>query len=230
MIFKKFKLLAGVVVFSTTLLSSYHSFAGVDGSPFEGTYVGIAATKSTFDSTGSYLNLNLDNISSNFNGITDSQSGDSYGGGILAGYGLNYGAFYIGAEAVFLIEKGSTTYTDGATDIRFYKSNTLDVNLRGGITVSDKALLYGLFGYTGAAIKSKGTNDVTDAQGLDYSKRITGYQYGGGVEISVMENIAARLEYTQARYGDAVYADGTDQFTVKPKTSRIMFSIVLHMY
>ena len=211
--------------------ASYSSaFAGEDGSPFEGLYVGIAATKATFDSTALYRDAMIEDSLSNFNEITGSSSKNSWGGGILAGYGLNYGPVYVGAEAVFIIDKGSTTFTDGTTDIRIWKNNTFDINLRSGITVSDKALVYGLIGYSGAAIKSLGTNGVKDDSNIDYSTRVTGLQYGGGVELAIMENIAARIEYTRAKFNDAVYLDGTDEFTFKPKTSRIMLSFVLHMY
>lgn len=223
---KSIFLMIGTVYF----ISNSNALAGEDGSPFEGLYVGLASTKSTFNSTATYRDAMVENNLSNFNGITGSNSGDSWGGGILAGYGLNYGPFYVGAEAVFLVEKGSTTFTDGTTDIRLYKSNTFDINLRSGMTISDQALIYGLVGYTGAALKSLGTNGLKDENGLDYGTRVTGIQYGGGVEVAVMENIAARLEYTRAHINDAVYLDGTDEFTFKPRTSRVMFSVVLHMY
>ncbi len=211
-------------------ISNSNALAGEDGSPFEGLYVGLAASKATFDSTATYRDAMIDDRLSNFNGITGSTSGDSWGGGLLAGYGLNYGPLYVGAEAVFLIEKGSTTFTDGDTDIRLSKSNTFDINLRTGITVSDKALIYGLVGYTGAALKSLGTNGIEDGSNTDYGTRVTGIRYGGGVEVAVMENIAARFEYTRASINDAVYLDGTDEFTFMPDTSRVMVSVVLHMY
>ncbi len=221
----------GIILGTLYLISSPNAFAGEDGSPFEGVYIGLAATKATFDSTALYRDAMIDGNLSNFNGIAGSSSKDSWGGGFLAGYGLNYGPVYVGAEAVFLIEKGSTTYTDGTTDIRVWKNNTFDINLRSGITVSDKALVYGLIGYTGATIKSLGTNGVKDDDsGIDYNTRVTGLRYGGGVEVAVMENIAARIEYTRANINDAVYLDGTDEFTFKPDTSRIMLSVVLHMY
>ena len=227
---KLFKLAAAAIISSATALQSIPSFAGEDGSPFEGLYIGLAATKSTFDATATHQNLLLDDVPSNFNGVVNTNSGDSYGGGFFAGYGLNYGILYGGAEAAFLVEKGSSTFNDGSADIRFFKSNTIDINLRGGVTISNKFLLYGLFGYTGAVIKSKGVNGDIEDRVVSYNRRVTGYRYGGGVEVAFMENLAARLEYTKANIGNAVFADGSDQFTVKPRTSRIMFSVVLHMY
>ncbi len=223
---KSIALLIGVLYISGASTAN----AGEDGSPFEGIYVGLAATKATFEASALYRDAMVEDQLSNFNGVTGSSHGDSWGGGLLAGYGLNYGPVYFGAEAVFLVEKGSTTFTDGTTDIRIAKSNTFDINARVGFTVSDKAMIYGLGGYTGAVLKSLGTNGIQEERGLDYNKRVTGFQFGGGVEIAVMENIAARMEYTRANINDAVFLDGTDEFTFQPETSRIMFSIVLHMY
>ena len=226
----RIKIFFSILIISTLSLFGVQAQAGVDGSPFEGLYVGFVTSKSTFSSTGSHLDAGIADTPSVFNGITSAKSKNSYGGGLFAGYGLNYGIFYTGAEAAFIIDKGSTTYSDGTTSIRFYKSNTFDINLRGGVTLSDKALLFGLVGYTGVNLKSLGTNGQKDQGGLDYNKRLTGIQFGGGVELAFMENIAIRAEYTRAHINDIVYLNGSDEFTIKPKTSRIMLSVILHMY
>ncbi len=230
MTFKRFKKSIALMIGTLTIAGTSTAHAGVDGSPFEGLYVGLAMTKATFEASALYRDAMVEDQLSNFNGITGSRSGDSWGGGLLAGYGLNYGPVYVGAEAVFLVEKGSTTFTDGTTEIRLAKSNTFDINARLGFTLSDKAMVYALGGYTGAVLKSLGTNGIQEERGLDYNKRVTGFQYGAGVEVAVLENIAARMEYTRANINDAVYLDGTDEFTFKPESSRIMFSLVLHMY
>ncbi|MCP5381493.1 MAG: porin family protein [Kordiimonadaceae bacterium] len=226
----RIKLFFSTLIISTLSLFAVQAQAGVDASPFEGLYVGFVTSKSTFSSTATHLDAGIADSPSVFNGITSAKSKNSYGGGIIAGYGLNYGIFYTGAEAAFIIDKGNTVYSDGTTNLRFYKSNTIDINFRGGVTLSDKALLFGLVGYTGVNLKSLGTNGEKDQGNLDYNKRVTGLQYGGGIELAFMENIAIRAEYTRARINDAVYLDGSDEFTFKPKTSRIMLSVVLHMY
>lgn len=212
-----------------TCLSISPALAGPDGSPFEGLYVGIATTKNTWSSTATYEEVENEEFASNFNGITSATSNNSYGGGILAGYGLNYGPAYIGAEAAFIIDKGATVYSDGANNIRVNKSNTFDINARLGLTISDKALLFGLVGYSGINLKSQGVNQQR-ADRLAFNTRVTALQYGGGVEVAIMENIAIRAEYTRQSMGDTVYRDGSDQFTFKPKTSRILVSAILHMY
>ena len=78
-------------------------------------------------------------------------------------------------------------------------------------------------------MKSKGIGELL-GENDRFNKRITAFRYGGGIEVSIMENIAARLEYTRSSFSSALVIDGSDQFMIKPKTSRIMFSIVLHMY
>ncbi|MDG1438601.1 MAG: outer membrane beta-barrel protein [Emcibacteraceae bacterium] len=218
-----------IALITVTLFAANPAYAGPDGSPFEGLYLGVSLVKNTFDSTATYEENVSNDFPSNFTAITDSSSSNSYGGGVLAGYGLNYGLLYFGAEAAFIVDKGSSTYSDGTNTVRVAKSNTLDVNGRLGFTVSNKALIFGLIGYSGISLKSKGVNENgQDVRNLN--TRSTGLKFGGGVEFLVMENIAIRAEYTRTTGNDILYRDGSDQFTFKPKTSRIMISAILHMY
>ncbi|MCC3861963.1 outer membrane protein [Pseudemcibacter aquimaris] len=218
-----------LMISAISYLTISPALAGPDGSPFEGLYLGLVTTKNTFETTASYLEKPNDDFPSNFTGITSGTSKDSYGAGMLAGYGLNYGPLYLGAEAAFIIDKGHSIYSDGSNTIKINKSNTFDINGRVGFTLADKALVFGLIGYSGLNLKSKGVNEQR-ADRLDYNTRVTAFQYGGGVEVAIMENIALRAEYTRQSVNDAVYRDGSDEFTFKPKTSRILVSAVLHMY
>lgn len=206
------------------------ALAGPDGNPFEGLYVGITSVINTFESTATYQEVPNDNFPSNFSNISDSVSSNSYGGGLLAGYGLSYGPLYYGAEAAFIVDKGNTIYTDGANIIRLGKSNTFDINGRLGFTLADKALIFGLIGYSGINLKSQGVNGLSTDSNLDYNTRVTALRYGGGIEVEIFENIAIRAEYTRSTGANSTYRNGSDQFTFKPKTSRIMLSAVLHMY
>ncbi len=209
--------------------------AGVDGSPFEGLYLGVITTKSTFETTASHVGRTdvvdafSQNVISNFNGISSETSQNSYGGGFMGGYGLNYGPVYFGAEAAFIVDKGNTVLSDGVNTIKISQGNTFDISLRSGITISDKALVFGLIGYSGVNLKTKGVNERL-GNNNDFNKRLTSLRYGGGVEVAVMENIAVRVEYTRSIVNDAVVLDGADEFTYKPKSSRIMLSLVLHMF
>lgn len=227
----RIKILTVSLILSATSFITNQSLAGVDGSPFEGLYAGIATTKTNFSATAAHeviASIAVD-TPSNFAGIASAVSSNSYGGGLFGGYGLNYGPLYLGAEAAFIVDKGNTVFSDGTNTIKLSKSNTFDVSLRAGTSVADKVLLFGLVGYSGANIKSRGINDRAD-NSLDYNQRLTALRYGGGIEIAVMENIAAKFEYTRSNINDGVYLTGSDQFTFSPKTSRIMFSLVLHMY
>lgn len=227
----RIKLLTISLILSFTTILGNQSFAGVDGSPFEGLYAGIASVKNTFSATATHqviASIAAD-TPSNFAGIASATSSNSYGGGLFGGYGLDYGPIYLGAEAAFIVDKGNTVFSDGTNTIKLSKSNTFDVSLRAGTSIADKVLLFGLVGYSGASVKSRGINDAAD-NSLDYNQRLTSLRYGGGIEVSIMENIAAKIEYTRSKMGDGVFLTGSDQFTFTPKTSRIMFSLVLHMY
>jgi len=231
MTFNRIKIFVSLLIISFVSLISTGASAGEDGSPFEGTYIGFLASKSTFSATGVQLARNNVNIPSAFGQVTSATSKDSYGGGLFAGYGLSFGMLYTSAEAGFVIDKGNTIFSDGTNTIKISQSNTFELNVRGGFHVSDKALVYGLVGYSGSNIKSDGINGRQRGQsGLNYNKRLTSLRYGGGIEIAAFENIAIRAEYTRSSIGDALYLEGSNQFTFKPKTSRIMLSVVLHMY
>jgi opacity protein-like surface antigen len=223
---KKLKIIPITLLLAFTTNSA---FAGPDGSPFEGLYVGFTTTLNTFDTEAIYREVPNDNFPSNFSSISDSVSSNSYGAGIIAGYGLTYGPLYYGAEAAFIVDKGNTVYTDGANSIRVAKSNTFDINGRLGFLLGDKALLFGLVGYSGINLKSRGVNELR-SENSTYNTRVTALRFGGGVEVAIMENIALRAEYTRSIGANSTYRDGSDEFTFKPKTSRIMLSAVLHMY
>lgn len=223
------KLIKIAILSLTSLIMTNQAFAGPDGSPFEGLYVGFITAKSTFSSTATYLEVQDDEFPSNFDGIDSTVSKNSYGGGLFGGYGLNYGLFYYGVEAGLVVDKGNTIYSDGVNTLKLSQSNTFDISGRAGITISDKVLVFGLLGYSGVNLKSRGVNDIPN-ENRDFNKRITSIRYGVGAEVAIMENIALRAEYTRSKIGEAFYPNGADQFTFKPKTSRIMLSVVLHMY
>jgi opacity protein-like surface antigen len=231
MTLKRTKYIINSAVIALISLYSFAANAGVDGNPFEGMYVGFITTKSTFSSTAIYLDKSTLETPSNFNGITSAVSKDGYGAGIMGGYGLTYGMFYGSIEAAFVVDKGNTVYSDGTDTIKVSQSNTFDISFRPGITLSDKALVFGLLGYSGSNLKSDGINEgLASGNGLSYNKRLTSLRYGAGVEVEILENIAIRAEYTRSIINDALIVDGGDQFTISPKTSRIMLSFVLHMY
>lgn len=231
MTLKRTKCFISTAVIAFTSLYNMTANAGVDGSPFEGMYVGVITVKSTFSTTLTHLARPTDDDPSIFGDITSAVSSDSYGMGIMGGYGFNYGIFYGGIEAAFIVDKGNTVYSDGTNILKVSQSNTFDISFRPGITLSDKALIFGLVGYSGSNIKSSGINNFQESTNRGrYNKRLTSLRYGAGIEVAFMENIALRAEYTRSMISGGLYVDRGDQFTIKPKTSRIMLSFVLHMY
>ncbi|MBL4603316.1 MAG: outer membrane beta-barrel protein [Emcibacteraceae bacterium] len=232
MTLNRIKLYISILIVTILSLNTIHAKAGVDGSPFEGSYLGFVTTKSTFAAVGTLGQFDDSDNPSIFNSIASTTSKNSYGGGFFAGYGLKFGSLYTSAEGAFIIDKGNTIFSDGTNTIKFAKSNTLDLNLRGGMEISDRALVFALIGYSGTNIKSDGINgrQNKDAGGINYNKRLTSFRYGAGIEVAIYENIAIRAEYTRSIIGSDIYIDGSDLFSIKPKTSRIMFSVVLHMY
>lgn len=227
----RIKIFVSLLTLTFISLNATGANAGEDGSPFEGTYIGFITSKSTFSATGVQLARSNVDAPSAFGQITSATSKNSYGGGLFAGYGLSFGKLYTSAEAGFVIDKGNTIFSDGTDTIKIAQSNTFEIGVRGGFHVSDKALIYGLLGYSGSNIKSDGINERQKGQsGLNFNKRLTSLRYGAGIEIAAFENIAIRAEYTRSSISSSLYLDGSNEFTFKPKTSRIMLSVVLHMY
>ncbi|MBT6135412.1 MAG: porin family protein [Kordiimonadaceae bacterium] len=231
MTLNRIKFLVFIQVMLFISVGPLQAFAGVDGSPFEGPYLGITTSKSTFSSTIANTIVSTADKPSLFGSSTSAKSKNSYGGGIFAGYGLNYGPVYTSAEAGFIVDKGNTILSNGTNTIKFSQSNTFELNVRAGFHLTENALIFGMFGYSGANMKSHGIDERSKpTDGLSYNQRLTSLRYGAGVEVAVYENISLRGEYTKSKVGSDFYLDGSDKFTISPKTSRIMFSVVLHMY
>ncbi len=231
MTLNRIKILVSIQVILFLFGGFLQANAGVDGSPFEGPYLGVITTKSTYSATIANTIVSTVDTPSAFGSSTSAKSKNSYGGGLFAGYGLNYGPVYTSAELGFIVDKGNTILSDGTNTIKFSQSNTFELNVRAGFHLTDNALIFGMFGYSGANMKSHGINERSKpTDGLSYKQRLTSLRYGAGVEVAVYENISLRGEYTRSKISNDFYLDGSDKFTISPKTSRIMFSVVLHMY
>jgi opacity protein-like surface antigen len=231
MTLNRIKILVSIQVILFLFGGFLQANAGVDGSPFEGPYLGVITTKSTYSATIANTIVSTVDTPSAFGSSTSAKSKNSYGGGLFGGYGLNYGPVYTSAELGFIVDKGNTILSDGTNTIKFSQSNTFELNVRAGFHLTDNALIFGMFGYSGANMKSHGINERSKpTDGLSYKQRLTSLRYGAGVEVAVYENISLRGEYTRSKISNDFYLDGSDKFTISPKTSRIMFSVVLHMY
>lgn len=118
------------------------------------------------------------------------KSGASLGG--VAGYDLRVaGPVRAGVEV---------TVADSTTDDGFAHSNLdLGANLRVGVKVLDRVLVFGKVGYA--------RTDYGFAGGLKTTQE--GVRFGGGAELAVTDHVYTTVEYDRTEYGNGVA--GRDQ-------------------
>jgi opacity protein-like surface antigen len=82
-----------------------------------------------------------------------------------------------------------------------------------GVVVNDATLLYGRAG----PVRTRFTTDYLRQDTGDHviqDDRLTGWRFGGGVELPASDHTFLRLDYSYTRYGDysVDYASGVDSF------------------
>ncbi|WP_417316715.1 outer membrane protein [Emcibacter sp.] len=217
--FTKLLMIAGIAatapVFSSTAL------AGMDGTPFDGFYLGFRGDYYKESANASYEQI-AGSSTSNFSGIASEESGTGIGGGFYGGYGLSFGPVFTSIEAGWGLSGGTSEVTDGTNTFGVKASNSFDINGRVGFVASERVLIYGLGGYAATKFNGRG---FAEEQG----DRLNGFRYGGGFEIGLFENVALRAEYTRAEYGNLTVTQGVDRFVFDPSEQRISVGLVLHM-
>ena len=204
-----------------TLLMTSQARAGLDGNPFEGTYLGFSANYSKVSGNATYELLDSD--ISTFNGISSSSDSAGYGGILYGGIGTSlWGPLYGSVEGGLGLTGGTGSISDDAAELGLKAGFTFEVNTRLGVTVSDNILIYGLGGYTSVKFSGQGF-----ANGGGSS--LAGYRVGAGFEVGVMEDIALRVEYIRTEHSSTTIIQGGDSFRFDPSTQVIRIGLVLHM-
>ncbi len=215
----------------TVAATSSASFAGEDGSPFEGFYLGVRATTAVTKADAAHVLLSgrKADYTSAFNAILDQKSPRGYAGGINAGLGMSWGSLYTSVEASFDLSRGRFEILDDKK--RLYGVNprsTFALTARLGLLMSDDILIYGVVGYESQSMKIAGFSD-SSSKDKPLTQGFGGLRFGGGFEYMFAENMAFRIEYTQSRYNEKSFTANFDKFTYKPRNATISVGIVLHM-
>ena len=182
-------------LFSTIALQAQ---AGESGSAFNGAYAGVLA---------GYENFNLKNSTTGLGVLNGFSTSGNYGasgktGGIFAGYGKEFGKFYLGAEAEATLGNAEGK-TNISTPIGYIYSdakhkNDYGVSIRPGFLVSDNTLIYTRIGFIRSAFDDKAVNDKFNLNGL---------RLGLGTEFAVSSNINARFDWVYTNYQSYSYSD-----------------------
>lgn len=196
------------IAFATSALisiSATTAFAADEQSPFDGGYVGGALTLDKFN-TGATVDPTA----------TATLDGkQKVGGGLYGGFGAQMDQIYFGLEGGFYLNRNpEPTFNFDTTETGLKAKNTFDLSGRLGF-VADRALFYGLGGFTSTKFDTFGltTNE---------SKRLSGFRYGGGVEFAMTPQLSLRAEYTRANYKKWDVTNAADTITFDPNDNRFL--------
>ncbi|MEQ9124219.1 MAG: outer membrane beta-barrel protein [Alphaproteobacteria bacterium] len=177
---------------------------------FSGFYAGIQAGHGTIESDNTGPRPNAAAPAFTFDAV---RSGQGFTGGVFAGYGQQFGDFYLGGEAEAEISDADWNI-ERDPEGRIYsvdKEWTLGASARAGYVLNDAVLLYGRAGVVGTQFK---TSYDVGANSVDQNDFKPGVRIGGGAEIAVGADTSIRLDYTRTEYkGYSVdYNSGVDTF------------------
>lgn len=142
----------------------------------------------------------FDNFSGFYAGADAGYTFGSYGEGdlngfepgVFAGYGFDYDlGDWLGSYMAIEIAYYWGFADDDIAGASYEKKNNMAITLRPGITVSDKALGYGIVGYSRGAFEGNGSEEHLD-----------GYILGAGAQYNTGTALKPRIEYTYTNYGD----------------------------
>lgn len=156
---------------------------------------------------------------------------------IEAGYDKQFDQIVVGAFVDFRIGATNTKYSvvdttssEGSGSLSSYDAtttqsqhvhmgNSFNIGGRLGYIVSENTLVYGLVGYSSAQINATAEIDVEHAPSSmlnDFSLRTvtngmrSGYTIGAGVEHFLTDNVALKVEYRFADYGNIRSSSSSD--------------------
>ncbi|HEY0901881.1 MAG TPA: outer membrane beta-barrel protein [Micavibrio sp.] len=156
---------------------------------YTGAYLGV---------TGGYSWSDVD-VDATIGGVSlsDSASVDGWQGGVLGGYGYQFGQGYdyvwngyVGVELSYEWSGAD----DSVFGVDVEKNDVMNISLRPGFTWGDTALGYGIIGYSRAQFEAGGDDDWVD-----------GFALGLGTELGEWGPVKGRLEYVHTWYQDQDY-------------------------
>lgn len=167
-------------------------------------------------------------ITSDF--VGDFGYGNGYTGGLFAGYGVMWRAFYIGLEAEAEASSGGWDHIRYPRGRNFSvdKHDTYGVSIRGGYQVRNGALLYVKAGRVRTRFNTtwvKGNNRNND---VDRDDEVYGQRLGLGAEMPVSKSSFLRMEYSFTDYDSYSFVTSHANFdTMTFSNSETLFRLGL---
>ena len=145
-------------------------------------------------------------------------------GGLVAGYGVTKGAFYLGAEGELGLgaQEFEDEFPQTGDKQEMKKTYALSVAGRLGYALTPKMMVYTKVGLTRAHFKSNLNmpNDTPARTGSD-SADLNGVLVGVGSELLLDENYIVRLEYTHTAFERWDYIDSAGEHKFKPNENLV---------
>lgn len=143
------------------------------------------------------------------NGATtrDKDDGIVYGGEI--GYDVSLAGFTLGAYAGIQgssIKECAEVFTEVETCAKVGRNITLGARV--GANVAPRVLLYAKGGYSNGQVKLEYIDHVTPANSFGVSDEMDGWHLGAGVQVDLVSNFYAKLEYVHTDYSDYALKQG----------------------
>lgn len=130
--------------------------------------------------------------------------------GVELGYDLSLAAFRLG---VYSGVQGSSIKecpeVFAEVEACTKAGRNLMLGVRAGYQVTNRVLLYAKGGYSNGQTKIDYIDHATPANSFSASDTMDGVHFGGGVQIDLLSNIYAKLEYVRTDYADYAFKEGT---------------------
>ncbi len=148
--------------------------------------------------------------------------------GVELGYDLAVSAFRLGVYGGLdgaSTRRCSEVFAQVETCARAGRSWTAGV--RAGVNVTPRILLYAKGGYSNGAINLDYIDHVTPANSFSASETMDGYHLGAGVQVSLLSNVYAKLEYVRTDYEDYAMEEGAATIRGGIDRDNVLFGVGL---
>lgn len=138
----------------------------------------------------------------------EKDDGVIYGGEI--GYDVDLAGFTLGAYAGLegsSIKKCSEVFAEVETCARSGRNITLGA--RAGFRAMPRMLVYAKGGYSNGQVTLEYIDHVTPANSFGVSDEMDGWHAGAGIQLDLVNNVYAKLEYVRTDYSDYGIRQGT---------------------
>lgn len=178
-----------LIVFSVLSSLSIASTALGQSSVFSGFYGGFEGGAISY------------NTQINFDGVDDPAGRGGMGYGAFFGYSHTYKKILVGAELVFNLASDPDPYTfdpalAGFSELEVRRGTSIGLDVRGGLVVIEKILVYGSVGYS--ANKQSVYIDgvpLDQFEGGAAPEKYGALQVGAGLEVAILSVLGLRVSF-----------------------------------